>query len=219
MMDALARLEPIARPLLAEVDQTLATLGAPAEHAVWTALRRVGATPADAVTAVAALDPVLLRTVASGVRARGRDYTAATPSIGPVWWGPAAALYQAQAATIAQQLSTGPQSMAQRLTDLAAYADAVAAWYEEIRSSLAAALAEVLTSAQAVAIRTAADGTLAASISAAADIATHLLDVVAGALAAGEDLPGTWRSRLQRRDFAPVSDADQASPAIDVHHA
>jgi hypothetical protein len=219
MMDALARLEPIARPLLAEVDQALATLGAPAAHPVWSALRSVGATPADCVSTVAAWDPAPLRTAANALRAQARDYTEATPSAPPAWEGQAGALYRARAAAIAQQLSAGPQSMAQRLTDQAGYADAVATWYEQTRSAVAAALAEVLTSSQAVAIRTAADGTLASSVSAAADMATHLLDVVANALAAGEDLPQAWRGRLQRLDFPSAGDAEPASGAIDVHHA
>jgi hypothetical protein len=219
MMDALARLEPIARPLLAEVDQALATLGAPAAHPVWSALRSVGATPADAVSTVAAWDPAPLRTAANALRAQARDYTEVTPSALPVWEGQAGALYRAQATAIAQQLSGAPQSMAQRLTDQAGYADAVAAWYEQTRSAVAAALADVLTSAQAVAIRTAADGTLASSVSAAADIATHLLDVLASALATGEDLPLAWRGRLQRLDLASSGDAEPASRSIDVHHS
>jgi hypothetical protein len=74
-------------------------------------------------------------------------------------------------------------------------------------------------SAQAVAIRTAAIGTLAASVSAAADIATHVLDVVPGRSRPMRTLPGAWRSQLQRLDFPPVSHADQAPRAIDVHHA
>ena len=41
-MDALARLAPVARPLLRDVDNALATLGAPPEHPVWALLRRMG---------------------------------------------------------------------------------------------------------------------------------------------------------------------------------
>jgi hypothetical protein len=219
MMDALARLEPVARPLLAEVDQALATLGAPAAHPVWSALRSVGATPADAVSAIAAWDTAEMRTAANALRAQARDYTEATPTAAPSWEGQAGALYRAQATAIAEQLSTGPQSMALRLNDQAGFAEAVASWYEQTRSAVAAALADVLSSAQAVAIRTAADGTLASSVSAAADIATHLLEVVAGALAAGEDLPPAWRGRLQRLDFPAAGEAEPAASSIDVQHS
>jgi hypothetical protein len=56
-------------------------------------------------------------------------------------------------------------------------------------------------------------------VSAAADIATHLLDVLASALATGEDLPLAWRGRLQRLDLASSGDAEPASRSIDVHHS
>jgi hypothetical protein len=216
--DALARLEPISRPLLAEVDRALATLGAPAAHPVWGALRRVGATPADAVRAIADWDPAALREAARALQAQARSYgqTAVAPSAS--WRGPAAATYAAHAAALAGHLSVEPDSMAAKLLAMAGYADAVAGWFERTRAQLTGALADVMTSAQAVAIRASADGSVASSVSAAADIATHLLDVIAEALATGECLPDDWRAKLERVDFRSAAAAEAAPRSIDVHH-
>ena len=57
MIDALARIEPVARGLLREVDDVLVAHAAPAEHPVWALLRRLATTPADAVRFFAGLDP------------------------------------------------------------------------------------------------------------------------------------------------------------------
>jgi hypothetical protein len=68
-MDALARVEPVARPLLREVDVALATLGAPADHPVWPLLRRLGVTPADAVAFFAEARPDAIRSAGAAVEA------------------------------------------------------------------------------------------------------------------------------------------------------
>ena len=216
--DALARLEPVARPLLDEVDRALATLGAPSTHPVWAALRRVGATPADAVRSIAAWDPARLREVAEALRQQAQAY-AETP-VGPAlsWRGSAAAAFAAHATALANHLTAGPGSMLERLGDTAGYADAVAAWFERSRVAVAAALADVLTSAQAVTLRSSSAGSLSASVTAAADIATYLLDVVGDAVAVGDDLPRSWRARLEQAPFGGAGEPEAAPQSIDVHH-
>jgi hypothetical protein len=225
--DPLARLEPVARPLLAEVDRALATLGAPGGHPVWSALRRVGVTPADAVATIAGWDPSSLRAAGQSLRQQAQAYAALPSTAGSGWTGPAASAYAAHAAALTTHVAGGAESMAGRLTETAEYADAVANWYERGRSTVAAALAEVLTSAQAIAVRTStvaasvspvASVSPAASVSAAADIASHLLDAVAGVIAAGEELPGLWAQRLGVVDFRPAEAAPLAPGIIDIHH-
>ena len=75
-MDALARLAPVARPLLRDVDDALATLGAPPEHPVWALLRRVGATPGRrGRRSSPTCDPDRLRPVAGDAARAGRRPT------------------------------------------------------------------------------------------------------------------------------------------------
>jgi hypothetical protein len=215
--DALARLEAVARPLLDEVDRALATLGAPAAHPVWAALRRVGATPGDAVRSIAGWDAARLRAVAQALRQQAGAYAQAP--IGPAvsWRGSAAAAFAARATALADHLTSGPGSMRERLDDTASYADAVADWFEHTRSELAAALADVLTSAQAVALRSSSGASLAAAVSAAADIATYLLDVVGDAIAAGDELPRAWSARLEPAPLRGPGVPEAAPHSIDVH--
>jgi hypothetical protein len=216
--DALDRLAPVARPLLDEVDRALAALGAPAAHPVWATLRRVGATPAEVVRSSAAWDPARLRGAAQVLRQQAQAY--AQVPVGPAlsWRGSAAAAFAAQATALANHLTAGPGSMLERLGDTAAYAESVAAWFEQTRAAVAAALADVLTSAQAVAMKSSAAGSLAGSATAAADIATYLLDVVAEAIAAGDDLPRIWRARLEQAPFGGAGVPEAAPHSIDVHH-
>jgi hypothetical protein len=216
--DALTRLEPAARPLLDEVDRALTTLGAPPAHPVWSALRRVGATPADAVRSIAAWDPARLRGVAEALRQQARAY-AETP-LGPAlsWRGSAAAAFAAQATALADHVAAGSGSMLERLVDTAGYADAVAAWFEQTRTEVAGALADVLASAQAVAVRSSSAGSLAASVTAAADIGAYLLGVVGDAISVAEDLPRIWRARLERIPFGGPGVPEAAPHSIDVHH-
>jgi hypothetical protein len=217
VMDPLARLEPVARPLLDEVDRALATLGAPPAHPVWAALRRVGATPGDAVRSIAGWDPARLRGVAEALRQQAGVY-AQTP-VGPAlsWRGSAAAAFAARATALADHFTAGPGSMLERLGDTAAYADAVADWFEHTRAAMAAALADVLSSAQAVALRSSSGGSLAASVSAAADVAAYLLDVVGDAIAAGDDLPRAWSARLEPAPLRGAGVPEAAPQSIDVH--
>ena len=68
-MDLLDRVYPVASDLLARVDQALLTLGAPSNHPVWTVMRTVGATPADAVAHLMSLDAAQLTDAAQSVTA------------------------------------------------------------------------------------------------------------------------------------------------------
>jgi hypothetical protein len=209
-VDALARLEPVARPLLTEVDRALATLGAPPEHGVWAALRRVGATPGDVVAVIAATEPDRLRATADTLRERAHAYDA-TPVAAPTGWhGPAATAYAHHAAALGAHLggdgADDARSMAGRLRATAEYAEATADWYQQTRSQLARALADVLTSGQAVTIRASAAGSVDA-LRAAADIAQHLLDAVDDAIAAGDELTRAWAGQLDELPFTAPAEA------------
>jgi len=186
-MDALARLEPVARDLVHRVDTALVTLGAPADHPVWPLLRRLGVTPADAVRFVVETDPTPLRATAAALRDRAEAYEATELPADLPWRGAAGETYAEQAAGLRAHLG----ELAGRLRATAAYADDVADWSARSRERLARALADVLTSAQAVTVRT---GTSPAP--AAADIGVRLLGAVAEAVAEGTDGHRRWASEL-----------------------
>ena len=61
MSDRLDTLLDTVGPLLRRVDDVLSTGGAPPEHPVWREIRRVRLLPWDAVLAVAALRPDVMR--------------------------------------------------------------------------------------------------------------------------------------------------------------
>ena len=197
-MDALDRLEPVVRPLLRQVDDALATLGAPAEHAIWGHLRRVGATPADALMFFADLQPVRLRAAAERLRAQAAGYQAASVPASPPWQGGAGTAYAAHAASLAAHLH-GEEGLAGALRASASYVDGVADWAQRSRDRMARALAEVMASAQAVTVRsqparanvlrTAASADLVRAVVAAADIGAALLAVAEDAVSAGRDVP------------------------------
>jgi hypothetical protein len=191
-MDALARLAPVARPLLVEVDAALATLGAPAGHAVWRLLGSVGATPADLVAFVAELEPSRLLTAGTDLRRRAEEYDAAPIPTDPAWEGETSLHY----ATTAAALREHAAGLAGRLRATASYVEGVAAWQQALRDELARALARVLASAQAVKVRLrgarpAEPAALTAAVGAAADIAAELLTVVARAAVASRDVVRT----------------------------
>jgi hypothetical protein len=221
-MDALARLEPVARPLTRAVDQLVATLGAPPEHPVWSVLRRVGATPADAIAAVADLDPARLRTIAATVRDHAGGYDAAPVPAEVLWLGRAGRSYAVRAAALdAHQRADGPDSLTGRLRATAGYLDETARWQQRSRDRLARALAEAMTSSQAVAIRQPAGRGLvaAADINAAADISAALLRAVAAGLDEGEALRQSWAPRLTELIFESHSELAATSNAtIEVAH-
>jgi hypothetical protein len=228
-MDALTRLEPVARPLLRQVDEALATLGAPAEHQVWRLLRQVGATPGDAVTIFADLTGAdasvgSLRVAAGALREQADAYLAATIPASVPWAGGAGEAYAARAAALGSHLHgdgpthghregpfDGRDSMAGRLAATASYVDEVADWQARSRYRIARVLADVLSSAQAVSLR-AATGLGAApgpsaEVLAAADIGAHVLVAAADALDEGRDLHRAWDERLAELPYRGPVDA------------
>ena len=131
--------------------------------------------------------------------------------------------------------SGGGDTMAARIEATASYVDDVADWFERSRWRLARALAEILNSTQAVAVRScpglvggvaemargrggAADGGSSgvAAVSAAADIGASVLELAAECLARGRDL-AQHAPRLVELPFAaPVAGKGRFDAAIHV---
>lgn len=188
-MDALARLAPVAGPLVMEAGAALATLGAPPGHPVLRLLGTVGATPADLLAFVAELEPSRLRDAGVDLRRRADEYEAAPIPVEPSWQGAAADRYATTAAALDEHVS----ALAGRLRATASYVEGVAGWQQDLRDDLARALGRVLASEQAARVRLrgarpADPAGLTAAVGAAADIAVELLTVVARAAAASRDL-------------------------------
>jgi hypothetical protein len=229
-MDALARLEPVAHDLMRRVDGSLVTLGAPPEHAVWPLLRRLGATPADAVAFFVGVDEGSLRAAAASLRDRAEAYEAAEVPIAPPWRGAAGEAFGAYAADLRGHLAGGPgrgeDSMAARLRATATCMDDVADWCRRSRDGLARTLAEILASAQAVTVQSHPDlADLAAvrvpvtAVAAAADIGARVLTAAAEAVAEGEALDRRWRPGLPELAFRRTGFPIRRDDTIEVHPA
>jgi len=181
-MTQLDRLLATAGPLLRQVDEILTAGGAPPDHPVWTELRRVRLLPSDAARAVAALRPEELLDAAPELRADARAYAVLAASLpGPgEWTGAAADAYDAARQRAAEHLSGGPESLDERLEASADLADALIGWMHTARDAVACALAEVLTSTEAVTLaETKVDLASAHKPEAAAEVATRVLRAVA----------------------------------------
>ena len=141
-------------PLLKRVDEVLSTTGAPRDHEVWPELRRVRLLPWDAVQAVAALRPGELAGAASALRADARSYAGVAASLPPPgpWSGEAAEAYDGARRRAAEHLSGGLDSLDERLEATADLADALTDWMRRTRAELAATLADVMVSAEALAL-------------------------------------------------------------------
>ncbi|GIF15131.1 hypothetical protein [Actinoplanes teichomyceticus] len=179
-MDPLDRLMAAAGPLLSRVDQVLSTAGAPQGHRVWPELRRVRLLPGDAARAVAALRPAAVAEAAPQLRAQARacaDTADALP-VATSWTGDAAEAYEAARRRAAEQLNAGPDSLSRRMTATADLADALTDWMTSSRHELAGALAEALTSAEAMALATGGGFPDSGEARAAADVAALLLRTV-----------------------------------------
>jgi hypothetical protein len=208
MTDALDRLAGPAADLLDRVDTTLTRCGAPADHAIWPLLRRVGALPGEVVGAIAALRPGPLAAAGMPLRALIRRYGDAAVA-GPVGWrGAAADRFADQWTALRTHLDGDAESLTGRLAATAGYLDAVADWLAEGREALARTLASALISAEAVAVRTAAVGAPLA----AADLAAYVLAAVAGLCDDGGTLPGSWAPRLAELPFRPPPGDVPAGP-------
>jgi hypothetical protein len=217
--DALSRIEPVARDLLSRVDAALVSHGAPADHPIWTYLRRLNTTPADAVAFFADGDPETLLTAGAAVREQAEGYRAATIPARVAWQGAVGDLYASQAAALHAHLG----DTARRLNDTATYVEAVADWWRESRGGMAVALAEVLTSTQAVELGAAQRAPSISGdpggVAAAADIGAHVLAAAARAHDAGYDLLGSWSGRLDELTYrAPEVGPARFDATIDVHH-
>jgi hypothetical protein len=225
-MDALARLEPVARPLLRAVDAALDKLGAPPEHGVWQLLRRVGASPGDAVTFVAALQPDRLRLAAAALREHAATYDSSTLPRDLDWRGHAGASYAARAAALDAHLrANGTGSLAGRLRATAGYLDDVADWQERSRDRVARALGEILTSTQALTMTRHLNGPASAlgsvqAVQASADIGARLLAEAAAALDEGSAVQQRWAGSLAELTYAAPADAGPTAfdTTIEMRH-
>ncbi|MEU4594532.1 hypothetical protein [Micromonospora aurantiaca (nom. illeg.)] len=199
-MDALDRLAEPGLDLLGRVD-TLLAAGAPEGHRLWPLLRRMQVLPGAAVREFLDLHPAPLTGAGHAVRrlVRGYDDTCALLADQVAWSGAAASAYDEARAALLRHLDEGPDSLVGRLESTAGYADALAGWVEGSRAALARALAEVLGSAEAVAVHAATrPGAEAgrAGASAAAEIATRVLGVLGVAYDGAETLLRQWGPSL-----------------------
>lgn len=219
-MDALAQLAPVAAPLLRDVDRALLTLGAPPTHPALPALGRVGSTPSAVVAFAAELEPSRLRQAATALREQATAYEQASIPTQPPGEGELARRYAATATAVRDHLAGPADSLAARLRDQASYVESLAAWQQELRESLARALARVMTCGQAVTVRSYATrpddvANLKAAVEAAADIAAVLLGVAEDAAAAGRAVVRSPRplDELPYRSSAP---SDPIGPASTI---
>lgn len=182
-MDRLDELLRSAGPLLRRVDETLTVAGAPPDHPVWTRLRQVRLLPWDAAQAVAALPAAELTDVAAELRAEARCYADLADALPPpgVWTGDAADAYDEARRRVAAHLSGGADGLDERLAATADLADAMADWMTRARDRLAATLAAVGTSAEALSLsfNTGVRPPPAAETRAAAEVAARVLGSIA----------------------------------------
>jgi hypothetical protein len=159
MIDALDRVEPVARQLVARIDAVLVRHGAPADHQVWSLLRRLAVTPSDAVEFAVALDPGAVRAAADRIRAQIDRYAAHPVPRQLPWSGPAAQAFAEVAGSLAAHLggsaslrsaAADPDTLLGRLLATASYVDDLAGWCVRSRAAMATTLADVLSSAEAV---------------------------------------------------------------------
>jgi len=202
-MDALDQVAAPAGELLARVDDLLARVGAPDDHPVWPLLRRVRALPSEAAGAVVALSAAPIEAVAGELRGHAATHEEARSALRVAvgWDGAAAEAFTAYRQDLCDHLASAAD-------DLAAVADAahdVAEWAVRARSRLATTLAEVIASAEAVAVVVGAPD----AAHAAATIAVRVLATVDAIAADGESVLRTTAAaggRLSsRRAAGPAS--------------
>lgn len=191
-MDQLDQVIQTAGPLLRRVDEVISAVGAPADHRIWAELRRVGLLPGDAVYAVAGLRPAELVEAAPELRADARSYADIAQSLPAPgdWTGDAAEAYEATRRRTAGHLSGGGESLDERLEATADLADALIEWMNQSRAELAATLAEILSSAEALDLsnESAVDPAAGQEMVAAAEIAVRVLAAVADSYDLAADL-------------------------------
>ncbi|MEU8821977.1 hypothetical protein [Actinoplanes sp. NPDC048796] len=185
-MDALYQVLDAALPLLRRVEQVLGDAGAPAEHKIWQELRRVRLLPVDAVEAVAALRPGALAETVPELRAGARACAAADLPPPGVWEGEAAEAYDDLRRRVAVHLAGAADSLDERLEETADLTAALSDWMIRARDTVAATLADVLVSAEALTLQTAP--ATPRPETAAAAIAAHVLRTIADLYAEAEEL-------------------------------
>jgi hypothetical protein len=178
-MDVLDRIAPTAADLLSRVDDQLARTGAAPDHPLWTVLRRVGALPGDAVTALVALRPAPVAAAGRTLRELAPAYESARVALRrPAEWdGSAAEAYAGHVRALADGLTVAADGVAAASSD----ADAVADWLTDSRRRTAVELAAVLASTEAVSIVLGG----ADAPAAAATVAARVLGAVDAAIEAG----------------------------------
>ncbi|WP_250002251.1 hypothetical protein [Actinoplanes sp. M2I2] len=190
-MDRLDHVLDTATPLLRRAEAIIGAAGAPVDHPLWGHLRQVGLMPADAAQAVAGLRPTALAGADVELRAGARvcaEVAASLPAPGD-WEGDAADAYDDQRRRVGGHLSGTGESLDERFEATADLAAALGDWMTRTRDELASALAEALTSAEAITLAAPASHLPSvAEARAAADLAAHILGVVATGYAEAEDL-------------------------------
>ncbi|MFG1867482.1 hypothetical protein [Micromonospora arborensis] len=213
-MDALDRLAEPGLDLLRRVDRLIAA-GVPEGHRVWPLLRRMQVLPGDAVRGFLDLHPAPLASAGHAVRrlVRGYDDVSAALTDSVLWSGPAATAYGQQRAALLRHLDEGPDSLVGRLESTAGYADALADWVEGSRLALARTLADVLRSAEAVAVVAATatgvstrPGPVGPGVADAAEIGARVLAVLCVAYDGAETLLRQWAPSLAETAWRPPMD-------------
>ncbi|MEV0394531.1 hypothetical protein [Polymorphospora rubra] len=209
-MDALDQLVRAGAGLLVRVDDVLARSGAPDGDPIWPLLRRLRVLPGDAVRTVAGFDPAPLAAAGSALHdlrpGYARGHAAVARNVD--WTGAGADTFDAHRTALTTHLSDDPDGMGGRLAATAAYAEAVADWLTQSRSTLARTLAAVLTCAEAVTLTagpTGADPDRDDPL-AAARIGTVLLRAVADVYESGEDLLRRHASGLAELPYRGPAD-------------
>lgn len=203
-MDALDQVAPAAAGLLDRVDGVLAHAGAPAGHRVWPLLRRLGALPGAALSAVLSQRPA-----PPSFRGLLEEYADARTAISVrgSWEGAGAEVFAAHQAALSGHID----GLTAKLAATEAYGEAVAGWARESRVALARALAPLLGSAEAVTVVTEPVGPDSAV--AAAEIAAEVLTVVDEAYDRLEALMRDWEVELAELPYRPP---DTGAPPLDL---
>jgi len=204
-MDPLDRLIHPASDLLSRVDDVLAEVGAPDGHRIWPLLRRLEMLPGDVLTAVAALRAAPFEAAAGRLRSRSGGYEQAQAALtGTGWEGAGAEAYERARHALHAHLAGGPDSLTGRLGATASYLEAVAGWAAASRLTLARTVAEVLASAEAVAVVTGgAGGVTGGAAGPAAEIGARVLAVGVAAADRADELVRRWDPQLAPVDFRP----------------
>lgn len=203
-MDALDQVAPVAAGLLDRVDGVLAHAGAPADHRIWPLLRRLGALPGAALSAVLSLRPA-----PPSFHGLIQEYadTRTAISVSGSWEGAGAEVFAAHQAALAGHLD----GLTAKLSATEAYGEAVAGWVRDSRGAVARALVPLLGSAEAVTVLTEPVGPESAV--AAAEIAAEVLAAVDGAYDQLEALMRDWEVELAELPYRPP---EAGAPSIDL---